>query len=145
MAKYSFKDAFKILKVVADTATDLYKSKSDIIVRQLESTTDKEFGRSEYGLFYLKSNAEKKVKEYTEEEKAQFDELQQQIDELKAKQNALGTEKVVKESYHSLAYNKDQNGNAQREADELLADLVNAIGNATMIKASQGKIKVAKK
>lgn len=145
MAKYEFKDAFKILKVVADTATALYKSKTDIIVRQLENTKVEDFGRSQYGLFYLKSNAEKKVKEYTEEEKAQFDELQQQIDELKAKQDALGTEKVVKESYNSLAYNKDKEGNAQREADKLLADLINTIGNATMIKASKSKTKVAKK
>ena len=145
MAKYNFKDAFKILKVVADTATDLYKSKSDIIVRQLENTTDEDFGRSEYGLFSLKNNAEKTIKEYTEEEKAEFDKLQQQIDELKAQQDALGTDKVVKEAYKSLVYYKDKNGNAQREANELLADLVNAIGNATMIKASQSKIKVAKK
>lgn len=137
MKNYDFKDAFKILKVVADTATDLYKSKSDIIVRQLENATDKDFGRSEYGLFYLKSNAEKIVKEYTEEEKAQFDEIQMQIDRLKIKQAKLGTIRIEKEAYNSLAYNKDKNGNAQREADKLLADLINTIGNATMIKASK--------
>lgn len=145
MAKYNFKDAFKILKVVADTATDLYKSKSDIIVRQLENTTDEDFGRSEYGLFSLKNNAEKTIKEYTEEEKAKYDEIQKQIDELKAQQDALGTNKVIKEAYKSLVYYKDKNGNAQREADKLLADLINTIGNATMIKASQSKTKVAKK
>lgn len=134
--EYTFKDAFKILKVVADTATDLYKSKSDIIVRQLENTNNKDFGRSKYGLFSLKNNAEKTIKEYTEKEKAKYNEIQKQIDELKAQQDALGTEKVIKEAYKSLVYYKDKDGNAQREANELLKDLIDTIGNATMKKAA---------
>lgn len=144
MTKYSFKDAFMILKAIEKTCENIYASKSETIVKQLENTKDEKY-RSEYGLFSLKSNAEKTIKEYTEEEKAKYDEIQQQINELKAKQDALGTAKVVKESYNSLVYHKDNNGNAQREADKLLADLINTIGNATMIKASKSKTKAAKK
>lgn len=137
MAKYEFKDAFKILKVVADTATDLYKSKSDIIVRQLENTTNKDFGRSKYGLFSLKNNAEKIVTEYTEEEKAEFDKIQMQIDRLKIKQSKLGTRRIEKEAYNSLVYHKDNNGNAQNEANDILADVIATIGNASISRANK--------
>lgn len=132
--EYTFKDAFMILKAIEKTCKDIYDSKSEIIVRQLESTEDKQY-RSEFGLFNLKSNAEKIVKEYTEDEKTEFDRLQDLINRLKEKQDKLGTEKVVKESYNSLVYRK--NNNAEKEANELLADLIATIGNATMIKASK--------
>lgn len=144
MAKYSFKDAFMILKTIEKICENIYNSKSEVIVRQLENTTERQY-RSEYGLFSLKNNAEKTTKEYTEEEKAKYNEIQKQIDELKAQQDALGTTKVVKESYNSLVYHKDNNGNVQREANKLLADLIATIGNPTMIKASQSKTKAAKK
>lgn len=132
--EYTFKDAFMILKAIEKTCKDIYDSKSEIIVRQLENTTEKQY-RSEFGLFNLKSNAEKIVKEYTEDEKTEFDRLQDLINRLKEKQDKLGTEKVVKESYNSLVYRK--NNNAEKEANELLADLIATIGNATMIKASK--------
>lgn len=136
MRNYDFKDAFMILKAIEKTCEEIYNSKSEIIVKQLENTDSKKY-RSEYGLFSLKNNAEKIVKEYTEEEKAKFDNIQMQIDKLKAKQTKLGTEKVIKEAYNSLVYHKDNNGNAQNEANTLLADLIATIGNATMIKASK--------
>ena len=134
MKNYEFKDAFKILKVVADTATDLYKSKNEIIVKQLEKRVDRQ-DRSEYGLFSLKTNAEKTIKEYTEEEKAKVEKLQAQIDILQAQIDMLGTEKVIKESYNSLVYHKS--ATAEKEAKKLLADLIATIGNATMIKANK--------
>ena len=130
---YTFKDAFMILKAIEKTCKDIYDSKSEIIVKQLENTTEKQY-RSEYGLFNLKNNAEKTIKEYTEEEKAKVEELKAQIAILQAQIDKLGTEKVVKESYNSLVYRK--NGNAETEANELLKDLINTIGNATMIKAA---------
>lgn len=131
--KYTFKDAFMILKAIEKTCKDIYDSKSEIIVKQLENTTEKQY-RSEYGLFNLKTNAEKTIKEYTEEEKAKVEELKAQIAILQAQIDKLGTEKVVKESYNSLVYRK--NGNAETEANELLKDLIDTIGNATMIKAA---------
>lgn len=131
--KYTFKDAFMILKTIEKTCKDIYDSKSEIIVRQLESTTDKQY-RSDYGLFNLKTNAEKTIKEYTEEEKAKVEELQAQIDILQSQIDKLGTEKVVKEAYNSLVYRK--NGNAEKEANELLKGLIDTIGNATMKKAA---------
>ena len=134
MKNYEFKDAFMILKAIETRCKEIYDSKSEIIIRQLQSTSDKQY-RSKYGLFNLKHNTEKIVKEYTEEEKAEFDRLQDLIDRLKAKQNELGTEKVVKEAFDSLVCNK--NAIAENEANELLADLIATIGNATMIKASK--------
>lgn len=131
--EYTFKDAFMILKAIEKTCKDIYDSKSEIIVRQLESTTDKQY-RSDYGLFNLKTNAEKTIKEYTEEEKAKVEELQAQIDILQSQIDKLGTEKVVKEAYNSLVYRK--NGNAEKEANELLKGLIDTIGNATMKKAA---------
>lgn len=131
--EYTFKDAFMILKAIEKTCKDIYDSKSEIIVRQLENTTEKQY-RSDYGLFNLKTNAEKTIKEYTEEEKAKVEELQAQINILQAQIDILGTEKVVKESYNSLVYRK--NGNAEKEANELLKDLIDTIGNATMKKAA---------
>ena len=142
MAKYEFKDAFMILKAIECKCKDLYDSKSDIIVRQLQNIPDRKY-RCKYGLFNLKTNAQKTIKEYTKEEKAEFDKLQMQIDKLKEKQNKLGTTKVVKEAFDSLVCNK--NAVAENEATELLKDLIATIGNATMIKASKSKIKVAKK
>lgn len=135
--EYTFKDAFMILKAIEKTCKDIYDSKSEIIVRQLENTTDKQY-RSDYGLFNLKTNAEKTIKEYTKEEKAKIEELQAQINMLQAQIDILGTEKVVKETYHSLVYHK--NGNAEKEANELLKDLIDTIGNATM-KIAASKIK----
>lgn len=135
MEKYNFKDAFMILKAIEKTCENIYNSKSEIIVKQLENTDGKKY-RSEYGLFSLKNNAEKIVKEYTEEEKAQFDEIQMQIDRLKIEQAKLGTIRIEKEAYNSLVYHKDNNGNAQNEANILLADLIDTIGNATMKKAA---------
>lgn len=134
MKNYEFKDAFMILKAIEARCKEIYDSKSEIIVRQLQNTSDKKY-RCKYGLFNLKHNAEKIAKEYTEEEKAEFDRLQMQIDKLKAKQNELGTEKVIKEAFDSLVCNK--NAIAENEANELLADLIATIGNATMMKASK--------
>lgn len=136
MKNYDFKDAFMILKAIEKTCKNIYDSKSEIIVKQLENTDDEKY-RCKYGLFSLKNNAEKIVKEYTAEEKAQFDEIQMQIDRLKIKQAKLGTIRIEKEAYNSLVYHKDNNGNAQNEANDLLADLIATIGNATMIKASK--------
>lgn len=130
---YDFKDAFMILKAIEKICKDIYDSKSEIIVKQLEKTVDKQY-KSNYGLFSLRHNAEKTIKEYTEEEKAKIKELQAQIQILQAQIDILGTEKVVKESYNSLVYRK--NGNAEKEANELLADLIATIGNATMKKAA---------
>lgn len=137
--EYTFKDAFMILKAIEKTCKDIYDSKSEIIVRQLENTTEKQY-RSDYGLFNLKNNAEKTTKEYTEEEKAKVEELQAQINILQSQIDKLGTEKVIKESYNSLVYRK--NGNAEKEANELLKGLIGTIGNATMKKAASKNAKI---
>lgn len=133
MEKYNFKDAFMILKAIEKTCKDIYDSKSEIIVKQLENTDNKQY-RSEYGLFNLKSNAEKTTKVYTEEEKAKVEELQDKIAELQAQIDRLGTTQITKEAYNSLVYRK--NSNAENEANRLLADLIDTIGNATMKKAA---------
>lgn len=134
MAKYEFKDAFMVLKAVEKTCKDIYDSKSEIIIRQLQNTTDKQY-RCKFGLFNLKRNAEKIVKEYTEEEKVKIEKLQNEIAKLQAQIDKLGTEKVVKEAYDSLVCNK--NAVAENEAKDLLADLIATIGNATMMRASK--------
>lgn len=137
---YTFKEALMILKTVEKTCKDIYDSKSEMVVKQLENTTDKQY-RSNYGLFNLKSNTEKTIKEYTEKEKVEYDKLQAQINELIAKQNSLGTEKVVKASYNSLVYRK--NNNAENEALDLLQPLLQTIGNASILKtASKTKSKI---
>lgn len=133
MEKYNFKDAFMILKAIEKTCKDIYDSKSEIIVKQLENTANKQY-RSDYGLFNLKSNAEKTTKVYTEEEKAKVEELQDKIAELQAQIDRLGTTQITKEAYNSLVYRK--NSNAENEANRLLADLIDTIGNATMKKAA---------
>lgn len=133
-----FKDAFMLLKAIEKTCKDIYDAKSEIIVRQLENSTDRQY-KGKYGLFSLKTNNAKTIKEYTEEEKIEFDKIQNQIDTLKLKQDRLGTEKIVKDKYNSLVYRK--NAQAEEEANKLLENIIIPIGNATMIKASRANNK----
>lgn len=133
-----FKDAFMLLKAIEKTCKDIYDAKSEIIVRQLENSTDRQY-KGKYGLFSLKTNNAKTIKEYTEEEKIEFDKIQNQIDALKLKQDRLGTEKIVKDKYNSLVYRK--NAQAEEKANKLLENIIIPIGNATMIKASRANDK----
>ena len=130
---YSFKDAYRLLRAVADRADDIADSKEQMIVAQLEKLP-KQKDRTNFGLLSLKNNSEKTVKVYTEEEQAEVDELQAEIAILKAKIDKLGTSKVVKESYKSLVYHKTTD--AETEANKLLQDLINSLGNATFIRAT---------
>lgn len=134
-----FKDAFMLLKAIEKTCKDIYDAKSEIIVRQLENSTDRQY-KGKYGLFSLKTNNAKTIKEYTEEEKIEFDKIQNQIDALKLKQDRLGTEKIVKDKYNSLVYRK--NAQAEEMANKLLENIIIPIGNATMIKASKTNNKI---
>ena len=130
---YLFKDAYRLLRAVADRADDIADSKEQMIVAQLEKLP-KNQDRTNFGLLSLKNNSEKTVKVYTEEEQAEVDRLQAEIAILKAKIDKLGTSKVVKESYKSLVYHKTTD--AEAEANKLLQDLINSLGNATFIKAA---------
>lgn len=131
--KYSFKDAYRLLRAISARAKEIADSKEQIIVTQLEKSTDQK-DRTNFGLLSLKTNAEKTIKVYTEEEQAEVDRLQDEISKLKAKIDELGTSKVVKESYKSLVYHKTTD--AEREANILLQDLINSLGNATFIRAA---------
>ena len=131
--KYDFKDAFRLLKTISEIALDIYNSKSQMIIHQLEKLPEQK-DRSDFGLLSLKTNAEKVVKVYTAEEQAEVNKLQAEIAILKAKIDKLGTNKVVKESYKSLVFHKTSE--AEKEANILLQDLINSIGNATMIRAA---------
>ena len=133
--KYSFKDAYRLLRAVADRAEEIADSKEQMIIAQLEKSTEQK-DRTNFGLLSLKTNSEKTVKVYTEEEQAEVDKLQAEISTLKAKIDKLGTEKVVKESYKSLVYHKTTD--AEEEANRLLQDLINSLGNATFIRAASG-------
>ena len=131
--QYSFKDAYRLLRAVADRAEKIADSKEQMIIAQLEKSTEQK-DRTNFGLLSLKNNSEKTVKVYTEEEQAEVDKLQAEISILKAKIDKLGTEKVVKESYKSLVYHKTTD--AEEEANRLLQDLINSLGNATFIRAA---------
>ena len=131
--QYSFKDAYRLLRAVADRAEKIADSKEQMIIAQLEKSTEQK-DRTNFGLLSLKTNSEKTVKVYTEEEQAEVDKLQAEISILKAKIDKLGTEKVVKESYKSLVYHKTTD--AETEANKLLQDLINSLGNATFIRAA---------
>lgn len=131
--QYSFKDAYRLLRAVAARAEKIADSKEQMIIAQLEKSEEKQ-DRSNFGLLSLKNNSEKTVKVYTEEEQAEVDKLQAEISILKAKIDKLGTSKVVKESYRSLVYHKTTD--AEEEANKLLQDLINSLGNATFIRAA---------
>ena len=131
--KYSFKDAYRLLRAISTKSKEIADSKEQMIITQLEKSTEKQ-DRSNFGLLSLKTNSEKTVKVYTEEEQAEVDKLQAEIATLKAKIDKLGTEKVVKESYKSLVYHKTTD--AEAEANRLLQDLINSLGNATFIRAA---------
>ena len=133
--KYSFKDAYRLLRAIAIRAKDIADSKEQMIITQLEKLP-KQQDKTNFGLLSLKTNAEKTVKVYTEEEQAEVDKLQAEIAILKAKIDKLGTDKVVKESYKSLVYHKTTD--AETEANMLLQDLINSLGNATFIRAASG-------
>ena len=130
---YSFKDAYRLLRAISARADDIADSKEQMIIAQLEKSSEKQ-DRTNFGLLSLKTNSEKTVKVYTEEEQAEVDKLQAEISTLKAKIDKLGTEKVVKESYKSLVYHKTTD--AEEEANRLLQDLINSLGNATFIRAA---------
>lgn len=134
-SKYSFKDAYRLLRAIAIRAKDIADSKEQMIITQLEKLP-KQQDRTNFGLLSLKNNTEKTVKVYTEEEQAEVDKLQAEIAILKAKIDKLGTDKVVKESYKSLVYHKTTD--AETEANLLLQDLINSLGNATFIRAASG-------
>lgn len=131
--KYSFKDAYRLLRAIATKAKEIADSKEQIIITQLEKSSEKQ-DRTNFGLLSLKTNAEKTIKVYTEEEQAEVDKLQAEISILKDKIDKLGTDKVVKESYKSLVYHKTTD--AEEEANRLLQDLINSLGNATFIRAA---------
>ena len=131
--EYSFKDAYRLLRAIAIRAKEIADSKEQMIITQLEKLP-KQQDTTNFGLLNLKNNAEKTVKVYTEEEQAEVDKLQAEISILKAKIDKLGTEKVVKESYKSLVYHKTTD--AEAEANRLLQDLINSLGNATFIRAA---------
>ena len=131
--KYSFKDAYRLLRAVATKAEELADSKEQMIITQLEKSVEQK-DRSNFGLLSLKNNSEKTVKVYTEEEQAEVDRLQAEILKLKAEINKLGKTQVVKESYKSLVYHKTTD--AEEEALMLLQDLINSLGNATFIRAA---------
>ena len=131
--QYSFKDAYRLLRAASKRAEEIADSKEQMIIAQLEKSEEKQ-DRTNFGLLSLKNNAEKTVKVYTEEEQAEVDKLQAEISILKAKIDKLGTEKVVKESYKSLVYHKTTD--AEEEANRLLQDLINSLGNATFIRAA---------
>lgn len=133
--KYSFKDAYRLLRAVSAKAKEIADSKEQMIITQLEKSLEKQ-DRSNFGLLSLKNNAEKTVKVYTAEEQAEVDKLQAEIAILKAKIDKLGTDKVVKESYKSLVYHKTTD--AETEANILLQDLINSLGNTTFIRAAGG-------
>ena len=133
--KYTFKDAYRLLRAVSAVAKEIADSKEQMIITQLEKSSEKQ-DRSDFGLLSLKNNAEKTVKVYTEEEQAEVDRLQAEISTLKAKIDKLGTSKVVKESYKSLVYRKTTD--AEEEANMLLQDLINSLGNASFIRAASG-------
>ena len=132
---YTFKDAYRLLRAVSAVAKEIADSKEQMIITQLEKSSEKQ-DRSDFGLLSLKNNAEKTVKVYTEEEQAEVDRLQAEISTLKAKIDKLGTSKVVKESYKSLVYRKTTD--AEEEANMLLQDLINSLGNASFIRAASG-------
>ena len=73
-----FKDAFMLLKAIEKTCKDIYDAKSEIIVRQLENSTDRQY-KGKYGLFSLKTNNAKTIKEYTEEEKVELQTIEKDI------------------------------------------------------------------
>lgn len=131
--KYSFKDAYRLLRAVAKKAEEIADSKEQMIITQLEKSVEQK-DRSNFGLLSLKNNSEKTIKVYTEEEQAEVDRLQAEILKLKVEIDKLGTSKVVKESYKSLVYHKTTD--AEREANILLHDLINSLGNATFIRAA---------
>ena len=131
--KYSFKDAYRLLRAISARAEKIADSKEQMIIAQLEKSEEKQ-DRTNFGLLSLKNNSEKTIKVYTEEEQAEVDKLQAEISILKAKIDKLGTSKVVKESYKSLVYHKTTD--AEEEANRLLQDLINSLGNATFIRAS---------
>ena len=133
--QYSFKDAYRLLRAISTRAEKIADSKEQMIIAQLEKSEEKQ-DRTNFGLLSLKTNSEKTVKVYTEEEQAEVDKLQAEISILKAKIDKLGTEKVVKESYKSLVYHKTTD--AEAEANRLLQDLINSLGNATFIRAASG-------
>lgn len=133
--KYSFKDAYRLLRAIAIRAKDIADSKEQMIITQLEKLP-KQQDKTNFGLLSLKNNAEKTVKVYTAEEQAEVDKLQAEIAILKAKIDKLGTDKVVKESYKSLVYHKTTD--AETEANMLLQDLINSLGNATFIRVAGG-------
>lgn len=131
--KYSFKDAYRLLRAIATRAEKIADSKEQMIIAQLEKSEEKQ-DRTNFGLLSLKNNSEKTIKVYTEEEQAEVDKLQAEISILKAKIDKLGTSKVAKESYKSLVYHKTTD--AEEEANKLLQDLINSLGNATFIRAA---------
>ena len=119
---------FLLIKAIGDIATETYKSKSNIFINRLENTKEKQFKDNENKvLLNLKRNNAKIVKEYTEEEKAKYDEIQKQIDELKTQQDKLGKDKIVKEEYNSLVahYNEDVTADATARLTDLIAELDN--------------------
>lgn len=140
--KYSFKDAYRLLRAVSAKAEELADSKEQMIITQLEKLP-KQKDRNNFGLLSLKNNAEKTVKVYTEEEQAEVDRLQAEISKLKAEINKLGKTQVVKESYKSLVYHKTTD--AEEEALMLLQDLINSLGNATFIRAAASGTKHKRK
>ena len=68
--KYSFKDAYRLLRTISIKAKEIADSKEQMIITQLEKSTDHQ-DRTKFGLLSIKTYAEKTIKVYTEEEQAE--------------------------------------------------------------------------
>ena len=122
----STKDVFLIVKAVANKAKEIYDSKSETFIKQLETTPTKQY-RSIYGLLNLKNNKAKYTKVYAKDEQAQVDKLQAQIDKL-------GTLIPAKAEYNSLVAHISTE--AENEAIELLKKVIDNLDNKTLARAA---------
>lgn len=124
------KDAFMLVKAIKEVADEIYKSKSERFVNELEKTTDRQYKSEYYGLLHLHFNKAKTTKIYTEEEQTQIDKIDAQIAKLQAQKDKLGTEVEIQAEYNSLVakLNKD----AKSDAFEIIKEITSIIDSKTL-------------
>lgn len=126
----NMKDAFILMKAIEKVSEEIFKSKSERFVNELEKTTDKQYRSEYYGLLHLKFNKAKTTKIYTEEEQAQIDKIDVQIAKLQAQKDKLGTEVEIQAEYNSLV--TKLNEDAISDALEIVKEITSIIDSKTL-------------
>lgn len=123
MENMTMKDDLMLLKAIEKAAKQTYDIKAGQFINELLKMDTKQY-RGVFGTLGLRTNKAKFIKVYTPEEQAQIQKLDEQIEKLQAKKDALGVNIEAQAEYKSLV--ATLNTDAEKQALALLKTITNS-------------------